>query len=244
MRTSRVHERTFGATAWYFVDESLLDLENEQLEQFFDREYIHKNACNLKECGGRGQTLLYSLQGSDLILRHYLRGGLWGKVMGDKYFALTGDSERAFLELELLDLLYEENLPVPKPFIARQQRSGAFLRNDIVLYQLKDSQDLFYLLQKRSLTQEELVKIGKTLKRFFEHDVVHTDLNIHNIMLSQSGEVYLIDFDKCRQTLLRQAHKDAMLSRLNRSFLKEKKKNPNLYFKESDFSLIKDMALS
>ena len=87
-------------------------------------------------------------------------------------------------------------------------------------------------------------KLIYLVKRFFEHDVVHTDLNIHNIMLSESGEVYLIDFDKCRQTLLRQAHKDAMLSRLKRSFLKEKRKNPQLNFKEQDFSLIKKTALS
>lgn len=244
MRTERVHEISFGHVTWFFTDETLLYLDHSELEHYFDRVYIHKEGFNLKIAGGRGQTLLYSLHDKDLVLRHYYRGGLWGKLMGDKFWALTGDSERSLLELELLDLLYEDGLPVPKPFIARQERRGSFLHNDIVIYQIKESRDLSYILKERALTEQELVTIGKTLKRFFGYDVVHTDLNIHNILLNNEGEVFLIDFDKCRQTLLRQAHKDAMLSRLERSFNKEMRLNPQLHFKASDFALIKEHALS
>ena len=102
-------------------------------------------------------------------------------------------------------------------------------------------------LQKLNLNVECLQDIlNKSFDKLFcdiKIGLVYNDLHFDNFIYD-GEKLYLIDFDKCRQTLLRQAHKDAMLSRLNRSFLKEKKKNPNLYFKESDFSLIKDMALS
>ena len=106
-----------------------------------------------------------------------------------------------------------------------------------------DSRDLFYILKERELTHQELAEIGRVLRRFFAHDVVHTDLNIHNILLSSTGKVSLIDFDRCRQTLLREAHKKAMLERLERSFAKEMRKDPKLHFKVGDFEVIKRHAL-
>lgn len=228
----------------YFVcDSALEDAKPSELARYFDRALIYKEGTGISTAGGRGQTLLYTLDKRDLVLRHYLRGGLWGKMMGDRYSVFTGDSERALLELELLDILYRYGLPVPKPFIARQERQGAFLKNDIVIYRVPDSRDLFYILKERELTHQELAEIGRVLRRFFAHDVVHTDLNIHNILLSSTGKVSLIDFDRCRQTLLREAHKKAMLERLERSFAKEMRKDPKLHFKVGDFEVIKRHAL-
>ena len=187
----------------YFVcDSALEDAKPSELARYFDRALIYKEGTGISTAGGRGQTLLYTLDKRDLVLRHYLRGGLWGKMMGDRYSVFTGDSERALLELELLDILYRDEL-----------------------------------------THQELAEIGRVLRRFFAHDVVHTDLNIHNILLSSTGKVSLIDFDRCRQTLLREAHKKAMLERLERSFAKEMRKDPKLHFKVGDFEVIKRHAL-
>ncbi len=233
-----------GRVIYYFADEALCDLKPKEYARMFDVDNIKAFGKDLKICGGRGQTLLYALGGEDLVFRHYRRGGLWGKLMGDKYSCFTGDCQRALLELELLDILYNDGLPVPKPKIARQVQSGLFVTNDIIIYQIKDSPDLSYVLKERSLSKSELANIGLTLKRFFKYDVVHTDLNVHNILLGPGGKISIIDFDKCKQTMLRSAHKMAMLQRLQRSFEKEKRLDPGFHYNSADFEIIKSRALS
>ena len=49
-----------------------------ELNRLFSLDFIKKNAAALSFKGGRGQTALFSLSGEDLVLRQYLRGGLWG----------------------------------------------------------------------------------------------------------------------------------------------------------------------
>ena len=58
---------------------------------------------------------------------------------------------------------------------------------------------------------------GVCIRRFHEHGVVHADLNARNILIRDSGIVYLIDFDRARvQKGARGALKNN-LSRLRRS---------------------------
>ena len=60
-----------------------------------------------------------------------------------------------------------------------------------------------------------------------------------------AGDVYVIDFDKCKLTDLNRQDKDAMLARLLRSFNKEVRITDNAaHFKESDFALLKEAALA
>lgn len=50
--------------------------------------------------------------------------------------------------------------------------------------------------------------------------VCHTDLNIHNILLNDKGQFWLIDFDKCYQSK-GDKWKPSNLERLQRSLRKE-----------------------
>ncbi len=50
--------------------------------------------------------------------------------------------------------------------------------------------------------------------------VNHTDLNIHNILIDDQQQVWIIDFDKCYQQS-GEAWKQGNLDRLKRSFVKE-----------------------
>lgn len=67
------------------------------------------------------------------------------------------------------------------------------------------------------------------------HDlqVNHTDLNIHNILVDNNSVVWLIDFDKCG-VKEGDSWKESNLSRLKRSFYKEKNKR-DICWQESDF---------
>lgn len=216
-----------------------------ELKNLFSLEYIKKHASNLCFKGGRGQTALFSLDNQDLVLRRYLRGGLWGKLMGDKFYRFAGDAHRAVDELKLLDKLLALNLPVPEPVIAREEAKGLFLYNSIIIKQIKDSRDLSFIINHRALSQEEFLSIGETLNRFFAAGLLHTDLNIRNILIDKNGKVYLIDFDKCKLTSLSAADKEAMLSRLLRSFNKEvATASYKVFFKAEDFAILKQAALA
>lgn len=242
MHEKEIHTIKQGSRRWFFVEDDLLGSDPVFLDRFFDRSYIFNQARDIRTKKGRGSTVLYTLDSRDLVLRHYHRGGLWGILMKDRYFAASGGSQRALLEFKLLDYMFGQGLPVPRPFMARQEHKWAFVFNDIITYQIKDSEDLFAILKKRPLTEAEACSIGMTIACFFAHGVIHTDLNVHNIMLTRD-QVYLIDFDKCYRTAIRQSHKEAMLSRLKRSFVKELQKDPAFYFREQDFNLIKKAAL-
>ena len=67
------------------------------------------------------------------------------------------------------------------------------------------------------------------------HDagVNHTDLNIHNILLDTSQNVWIIDFDKCGHQA-GDDWKEGNLNRLKRSFLKEVNKR-QIQWQEPDW---------
>ena len=75
------------------------------------------------------------------------------------------------------------------------------------------------------------------------NNILHTDLNIRNILLNEDSSVYIIDFDKCFIKPMKKEDKEKIVNRLLRSFIKEKTKK-SAYFEEEKFELLKKEALS
>lgn len=226
----------------YLVSDTLPhDKDEAYYESFFNREAIL--ASEDTECkGGRGSTLLYKHDSRDLVLRHYCRGGMIGKVISDVFFRFEVHCHRAFNEFRLLENMLLLGLPVPKPVIAREESFLGFVTQDIVIERLNGYRDLSYVIDHRHLTEVEMTAIGRTLNRFFDAGIYHTDLNIRNIMIDKDCNVCVIDFDKCFDEItLSDELKDEMLSRLLRSFRKELTRKATTHFYESDFdALIKE----
>lgn len=234
----------FGKTK-FFLNESLpSDQELSFYEGFFDRDAIEKSE-GVSSRGGRGQTLLFKKDGRDLVLRHYKRGGLFGKLVSDSFFCFEPHSHRAYDEFTLLNRMLELKLPVPKPVIAREISNGIGIVQDIVIERLNGYTDLSYVIAQRHLSSEEFISIGKTLKLFFDNNILHTDLNIRNILIDADRKVCVIDFDKCFLVPLTDSNKEEMISRLLRSFRKEVERysDKKVNFNESDFELLKQEAL-
>ena len=218
-------------------------IEARALLSWFDPQYLKAHGQNIAFKGGRGQTILFSLQGQDLVLRRYLRGGWWGKLAGDKFCALAPSAHRASLEFALLERMQALNLPVPEPIAALEAQSGLCLRNALITRKIAHSQKLAEIMQSRRLSGPELILIGRTLARFFAAQILHTDLNLRNILLTQQGECVVIDFDKCAQLkCLSKAKQEEMLARLLRSFNKEQRLR-HIHFKEADFATLKAACL-
>ncbi|WP_150538917.1 3-deoxy-D-manno-octulosonic acid kinase [Actinobacillus vicugnae] len=186
---------------------------------------------------GRGITWFLNTQTEldvNVVLRHYYRGGLFGKLVKDQYFFNGLENTRAFQEFSLLAKLCEWNLPVPRPIALKVKKTCCWYQADIMLEKIEGAQDLSKFLQTNSLTDEQYQQIGKLIRQLHDHQVHHSDLNIHNILfVPTSGQFFLIDFDKCG-TSTGDNWKSENLARLLRSFIKEQGRL-NIQFNEQNW---------
>jgi len=199
------------------------ELLNENIHECFSPDYWKQQNKIMGSAQGRGTTWFVQIDGLQAALRHYRRGGLFGKIVSDSYLFKGWDKTRSIEEFYLLNKLSESGVNVPKPIAARAQQRGWCYRADLLSEKIADAQDLVGILQQRALSEQEYQSIGKQIKKMHALQVNHTDLNIHNILLDEQGKVWLIDFDKCYQQEGKRWKGDN-LERLLRSFRKELKK--------------------
>jgi 3-deoxy-D-manno-octulosonic acid kinase len=202
--------------------------------KLFDVRYHEARGTLHGMARGRGKTHFLVLRGKAVVLRHYLRGG-WMRILGDRYFWTGLERTRALREWRLLSRLSEQGLPVPGPIAARVIRRGLIYRADIVMARIEASQALASNLQTCHLAAGRWEQIGRCLRRFHDAGLDHADLNAHNILLSDEGNIYLIDFDRGRLRSGGQRWKRRNLSRLHRSLCKLKQLSPGFAFEPGDF---------
>ncbi|GAM54714.1 3-deoxy-D-manno-octulosonic acid kinase [Vibrio ishigakensis] len=185
---------------------------------------------------GRGITWFVQLSKLQGALRHYRRGGLFGKLVKDSYLFKGWQTTRSYQEFILLKNLRESGVNVPRPIAARAKKSGLTYRADLLSERIPNASDLVAILEKNTLSSEIYSYIGKQIKRLHQAQVNHTDLNIHNILLDNRDKVWIIDFDKCYQQE-GEGWKPANLERLKRSFLKEVERF-GINWQESDWDIL------
>lgn len=172
------------------------------------------------------------------VLRHYRRGGLFGKIIKDRYLFNSIEQTRAAQEFQLLTQLHQWGLPVPRPIAFKISRRFGTYQADILLEKIANTQDLSRYLQTNRLSVGEYHAIGKLIRQLHDHQVHHSDLNIHNILRRETdGQFYLIDFDKCG-IATGNDWKQANLDRLLRSFYKEQGRLGILFDKKDWESLL------
>lgn len=170
---------------------------------------------------GRSTAWFIANTPTDMLLRHYYRGGLVGKVNKDRFKREPVADSRAMAEFELLLQLRERGLPVPEPLAARFVKAPLWgYRADILVGVIPTAKDVFKLLAERQLQKHEWLVLGQAIRQLHDHKVYHSDLNCHNLMLDDTGKAWIVDFDKCG---FREPGEwqQANLARLLRSFKKE-----------------------
>lgn len=192
-------------------------------EYSFDPDFWQRSGSITGSAQGRGTTWFVQLDTCQGALRHYRRGGLFGKLVSDHYLFTGWHSTRSAQEFELLRHLAEAGVNVPRPIAARAQRSGLTYQADILVEKVPAASDLVDVLQKQALSADMYQAIGRMIRAMHNAGVNHTDLNIHNILLDNAGKVWLIDFDKCARQA-GESWKEANLNRLLRSFNKEQQR--------------------
>lgn len=188
---------------------------------WFDIAYWQQQQQVLGHSTGRNVTWFVGRTSQPLVLRHYYRGGLIGKLLQDTYLFTGVTHSRPYREFVLLQELARLGLPACRAVAARIRRCGLVYRADLLMEQVIDARDLVAHLQRGPLADECWQRIGQTLADFHRHGVYHADLNAHNILLDKAGQVWLIDFDRGQLRQPDRRWQAQNLARLQRSFEKE-----------------------
>ncbi|WP_260680370.1 3-deoxy-D-manno-octulosonic acid kinase [Thalassotalea sp. PS06] len=223
-----------GAVTCVYHQDILVDFDP---DMFSGSHWQDKNAVT-GTATGRGTTYFVKHHDQNLVLRHYYRGGLVGKLIHDSYFYTSVMKTRAAQEFQLLEHLQGLQLPAPKPVGFRITRSGLSYRADILTGLIANAKDLVACLLQGPLRAEQWQEIGAVIFSFHQQGIFHHDLNCHNIMLDDQGKVWVIDFDQGKI-------KDPMgtwcqqnLERLLRSFRKELGRLDGFQWQESDWQAL------
>lgn len=219
-------------TIWY--DETLL---KEDPKQVFDAEFWQNASNVIGSAQGRGTTWFVQTETIEAALRHYRRGGLFGKLVEDSYLFSSWEKTRSYQEFQLLNTLIEAGVNVPRPIAARTVKSGVTYKADLLSEKIPNARDLVSILMEKPLPAEMYQKIGYEIRKMHDAQVNHTDLNIHNILIDVQDKVWIIDFDKCYQQS-GNGWKQSNLDRLRRSFEKEVGKY-GIHWKLDDFQHLK-----
>jgi 3-deoxy-D-manno-octulosonic acid kinase len=179
--------------------------------------------------GGRGNTFFVGNVARQFVLRHYMRGGLIGKLIRDSYMFSGEDLTRSFMEWRLLDKLAANNMNVPRPAAARFIRRGTFYTADIITVRIPGVMSLSEYIAVEERSEAFWQSVGAAIWKFHEAGVYHADMNAYNVQVDKDGDIWMLDFDKgsLRPPGIWQQE---TLSRLHRSLEKVLGLDPKLYF--------------
>ncbi|ARV71461.1 3-deoxy-D-manno-octulosonic acid kinase [Vibrio campbellii] len=208
-----------GNSMVWFDDEIITDPS----QALFDAQYWQEQDKVVGSATGRGTTWFVQLENMQAALRHYRRGGLFGKIVKDHYWFTGWEQTRSAQELNLLQILIDAGVNVPRPIAARAVKTGLTYQADLLSERIPNARDLVSILQEKPLPEVMYQKIGQEIAKMHNVNVNHTDLNIHNILIDDQDKVWIIDFDKCCQQVDGD-WKQSNLDRLKRSFEKESSK--------------------
>jgi 3-deoxy-D-manno-octulosonic acid kinase len=205
-------------------------------QDWFLPDYWRNQNAIIAEKKGRSTTWFIKYSSGTGVLRHYWRGGLFGKILSDQYLFTGLKNTRTYQEFTLLLELQKRGLNVPMPIGAQVKTSGLIYRGDLLTQEITGAQSLLEILNHRPLAAAEIAKVGETIAAFHQQGVYHADLNINNILLDQEQSVFIIDFDRGR--LVQPGHQclKQNMARLKRSFLKETSRNNPFYWQDRQWN--------
>ena len=179
---------------------------------------------------GRGSATYVGNIPRQFVLRHYLRGGLVGKVVRDRYVWTGEDRTRPFREWRMLAKMADKGLRVPRPAAARYTKRGLFYTADIITVRIPGVVALSEYIAAEARPAAFWRSLGAAVQGFHDHGVCHADMNAYNLQIDSDGDLWMLDFDRGR-LLPPGPWKQKTLSRLHRSLQKIVTLDPRLHFR-------------
>lgn len=188
-------------------------------DAWFEPEAWRERGALRQQSGGRGGVAIIDTPAGECVLRHYRRGGMVARLMGDRYLWPGADHTRSFMEFRLLARIAALGLPSAVPVACRYRRHGLFYEADLITRRIADAQTLAQCLAAGRLDGEMAELVGALVARFHRAGIWHADLNAHNVLVTDDA-LYLIDFDRGRLREPAESWQQANLQRLRRSLVK------------------------
>ncbi|MGF1615627.1 MAG: 3-deoxy-D-manno-octulosonic acid kinase [Gammaproteobacteria bacterium] len=187
---------------------------------------------------GRQAVYFLHIDSREYVLRHYWRGGQAARLSKEYYVWLGATRSRPFREWRLLDALWRQGLPVPRPAAARLVRRGLVYCGDILIERLFNTRSLAELLTQQALPSALWQRVGAVIRRFHDRGADHADLNAGNILVDDRGKIFLIDWDRGRLRRSAGGWQQSNLSRLARSLVKSAHRQPMFHYSETDWQVL------
>lgn len=169
----------------------LTELQMNRLIGFFSQPPPKTNSV----LGGRSSVGYHRMEDlGPVVVKHYKRGGLWGRLVRRRY--LKWGKSRSQLEFELLLKARDLGINVPEPLLYAH-RGRWIYRAWLVTREIKQPQSLARLsLNDEKRTRQVMASVIDQISRLIDHGIWHVDLHPGNVMIDQSDRVFLLDFDK------------------------------------------------
>ena len=204
-------------------------------ERFEPGGWLHSEpVAGALRSAGRGNTVFVGNIPRQFVLRHYLRGGLPGKIVRDSYVWTGEDRTRPFREWRMLAKMADSGLRVPRPAAARYCRRGPFYTADILTVRIPDVVSLSTFIGGDALPEGFWEKLGGAVYDFHARGVYHADMNAYNLQIDKDGDLWMLDFDRGR-LLQPGPWQQKTLSRLHRSLQKIVDLDPRLNFRKQNW---------
>ena len=152
--------------------------------------------------GNRGSGRRLQLDdGSELFARQAKRGGMARLLLSDTFFGL---SARPFNELIVAAEAFRRGVPIAEPLGAMVHWLGPAIYRGFFLSRAIAGMTLWQFIQTDDdpiVLKHILMTARAAIVTMHDKGLFHADLNLHNLMVTQSGEsfkVVIIDLDKAR----------------------------------------------
>tara|TARA_A100001037_G_scaffold304191_1_gene340210 strand:+ start:1697 stop:2326 length:630 start_codon:yes stop_codon:yes gene_type:complete len=98
---------------------------------------------------------------------------------------------RLSVEVRVLGRLQQSGFPSPSLYDCDLEESW-------ILISRIEGRALYDVISDGSIGDDVMEKVGALIRRLHEEDISHGDLTTHNILIDDSGDLYLIDFGLAR----------------------------------------------
>ena len=198
---------------WSEGTESLAESDREAILEAAFGMFASSSSPAVGADPGRGEIGIVALvDGQRAIVRKFFRGGALSWILKDQFFKptigpypvlptgakLTG--YRPFDELKVLDFLSSEQISVPVPIAALifERALGFTYKGVIALREICGARNLLSVVSAGSEEKlgEVAFAVGLQARKILNLGIRHADLHLGNVLVNESEDVYLIDFDK------------------------------------------------
>jgi 3-deoxy-D-manno-octulosonic acid kinase len=152
-------------------------------------------AGELSTLGGRSRSTVMDIDGlGRVFVKHYSHGGLLRALTGGRFLALG--VPRSQVEFEMLERVRQLGVHAPQPYAFIKR--GSFVYGTwLVMEELSGSRNLVEVQKEDSdELHRVMTALGEQMVILIQNRIFHVDLHPGNVLVTPTGMVHIVDFDK------------------------------------------------